>query len=130
VAVYTGDLEFEGCFAAPDFSNVATEVHRVRWHDSILPLAVSDVSGLKTAASLQIDGGTKIPFEPSIGVSEARDGIHARIMSATSLFPAAGAPATAPMSGFDFKFTLTLNGSSELTFAPVAQGTTVNLSSD
>lgn len=130
VAVYTGDLEFEGHFAAPDLSDVATEVHGVRWRDSILALAVSDVSGLKTAASLQIDGGTKIPFEPSIGVSGARDGIHARLISATSLFPAAAAPATAPMSGFDFKFMLTLNGSSELTFAPVAQETTVNLSSD
>jgi inner membrane protein len=69
VAVYTGDLEFEGRFAAPDLSDVATEVHSVRWRDSILALAVSDVSGLKTAASLQIDGATKIPFEPSIGVS-------------------------------------------------------------
>ena len=135
VAVYTGELEFEGRFAAPDLSEVATEVHSVRWHDAVLALAVSDVSGLKTAASLLIDGGTKIPFEPSIGVSGARDGIHARLMSATSLFPAAGAmpgtsPAAAPMSAFDFKFALTLNGSSELTFAPIAQETTVNLSSD
>jgi len=34
------------------------------------------------------------------------------------------------MSAFDFKFALTFNGSSELTFAPVAQETTVSLSSD
>ena len=135
VAVYTGELEFEGRFAAPDMSEVATDVHNVRWRDAVLALAVSDVSGLKTAASLLIDGGTKIPFEPSIGISGARDGIHARMMSAPSLFGAAGAtPGTAPaatsMSAFDFKFALTFNGSSELTFAPVAQETTVNLSSD
>ena len=82
-----------------------------------------------------IDGGTKIPFEPSIGVSGARDGIHARMTSATSLYTApattSGAtPAPATMSGFDFKFALTFNGSSELTFAPVAQETTVSLTSD
>jgi inner membrane protein len=34
------------------------------------------------------------------------------------------------MHGFAFKFALTLNGSSELTFAPVARETTVALSSD
>jgi len=134
VAVYTGDLEFAGHFAVPDLSDVATEVHNVRWRDAVLALAISDVSGLKTAASLIIDGGTKISFEPSIGVSGARDGIHARLASAASLFPAGGATsgavAAAAMSAFDFKFALTLNGSSELTFAPVAQETTVNLSSD
>jgi inner membrane protein len=129
VAVYTGELDFEGRFAAPDMSEIATDVHSVRWHDAILSLAISDVSGLKTAASLLIDGGTKIPFEPSIGVSGARDGIHARMTSATSLYPAPGTSA-ATMSAFDFKFALTFNGSSELTFAPVAQETTVSLSSD
>jgi inner membrane protein len=34
------------------------------------------------------------------------------------------------MGGFNYKFGLTLNGSSELTFAPVARETTVGLSSD
>ena len=53
-----GDLEFEGRFAAPDMSEVATDVHSVRWRDAVLALGVSDVSGLKTAASLLIDGGT------------------------------------------------------------------------
>jgi len=133
VAVYTGELDFEGRFAAPDMTEIATDLHSVRWHDAVLALAISDVSGLKTAASLLVDGGTKIPFEPSIGVSGARDGIHARMTSATSLYPAPGTPsgaAPAAMSAFDFKFALTFNGSSELTFAPVAQETTVSLSSD
>jgi len=133
VAVYTGELGFEGRFAAPDISDFATEVHSVRWRDAVLALAISDVSGLKTAASLLIEGGTKIPFEPSIGISGARDGIHARMTSSTSLYPAPDAvPGTAPatMSAFDFKFALTFNGSSELTFAPVAQETTVSLASD
>ena len=65
VAVYSSELDFEGRFAAPDMSDIATDVHSVRWHDAVLALAISDVSGLKTAASLLIDGGTKIPFEPS-----------------------------------------------------------------
>jgi inner membrane protein len=56
-----------------------------------------------------------------------------RLASAAKLFAAPGAaPDAAPagLNGFTFKFQLTLNGSSELTFAPVAQQTTVALSSD
>ena len=60
-------------------------------------------------------------------------GIHVRLASASKLFAAPdtlpGAPPTG-LSGFAFKFALTLNGSSELTFAPVAQQTTVALNSD
>jgi inner membrane protein len=134
VAVYTSFLDFEGSFAAPDISEVVAEVQAVRWRDAVLAVAVSDVSGLKEAASLNIDGSETLSFEPSIGVPATRvDGIHVRLASAAKLFAAPGAAADAPptgLNGFDFKFSLTLNGSSELTFAPVAQQTTVALTSD
>ncbi|MCK9911038.1 cell envelope integrity protein CreD, partial [Microbacteriaceae bacterium K1510] len=68
VAVYTGVLDFEGSFAAPDISEVVADVQSVRWRDAVLAVAISDVSGLKTAAALTIDGGETLAFEPSIGV--------------------------------------------------------------
>jgi inner membrane protein len=62
------------------------------------------------------------------------DGIHVRLASAAPLFEAAqgASPDAAPksMRGFSFQFGLTLNGSSELMFAPVARDTIVGLSSD
>jgi inner membrane protein len=131
VAVYTANLDFEGSFAAPDMSEVAAEVQSVRWRDALLVLAIGDVSGLKATAEVQIDGGAKLAFEPSTGIPDDRlGGIHARLAGATGLF---GDTPTAPassMHGFAFKFALTLNGSSELTFPPVARETTVALSSD
>ena len=134
VAVYTSLLDFEGSFAAPDISEVVADVQAVRWRDAVLAVAVSDVSGLKEAASLNIDGSETLSFEPSIGVPATRvDGIHVRLASAAKLFTAPGATPDVPptgLKGFDFKFALTLNGSSELTFAPVAQQTTVALTSD
>ena len=131
VAVYTGALEFEGRFDVPDMNEIAADVHGVRWRDAVLALAISDVSGLKTAANLLIDGEMTIPFEPSLGVPGARDGIHARLTTATSLSGgAAPAPGAPSLQAFTFKFGLTFNGSSELTFAPVAQETRVSLSSD
>jgi inner membrane protein len=133
IGVYTAALDFEGSFGMPDISEVATDVQSVRWQDAILALAINDVSGLKETASVSIDGSTKLPFEPSLGVPGDRlNGIHARLAGATALFPGSDT-ATAPppsMRAFTFKFGLTLNGSSQLTFAPVARQTTVRLSSD
>jgi inner membrane protein len=82
-----------------------------------------------------IDGGTKLPFEPSLGVPGTNiDGIHVRLAAATPLFEdaqaAQGPSSPATMRGFAFRFGLTLNGSSELTFAPVARETIVGLSTD
>ena len=134
VAVYTSILDFEGSFAAPDMNEVVADAQSVRWRDAVLAVAISDVSGLKEAASLSIDGSETLSFEPSIGVPAMRGGgIHVRLASAAKLFAAPGAaPDAAPngINAFGFKFQLTLNGSSELTFAPVAQQTSVALTSD
>lgn len=129
VAVYTGNLDFEGRFDAPDMAEVAADVHNVRWRDAVIALGVGDLSGLKTTAALIIDGQTKIPFEPSIGVpGERMNGIHARLAGAERLFGDTVTPSS-PMQGFGYRFKLSLNGSSELSFAPVARETTVNISS-
>ncbi len=99
-----------------------------------MALAISDVSGLKTTASLLVDDGIKLPFEPSVGVPDDRlNGIHARLATASALFAgAAGTPAATPKSlkGFTFRFDLTLNGTSQLSFTPVGRETTVDLSAN
>ncbi|MEI9901275.1 MAG: cell envelope integrity protein CreD [Hyphomicrobium sp.] len=131
VAVYSSALDFEGSFAAPDMSTVATDVQSVRWRDAVLALAVSDVSGLKTAAALTVDGTHKLDFEPSLGIPVANsNGIHVRLGNLPGLVATANAADGAALKAFTFKFQLNLNGSLQLTFAPAAQETTVNLSSD
>ena len=132
VAVYTGILDFHGSFSAPDIAEVAADVQQVRWHDAVLALAISDVSGLKNAAALTIDGNDKLAFEPSIGVPAAQGGgIHVRLAQAQGLFQTPGSDAGASgLKAFDFQFSLSLNGSSELTFGPVARQTIVDLASD
>ncbi len=133
VAVYTGLLDFEGSFSAPDMAEVTADVQTIRWRDAVLAVAISDVSGLKTAASLTIDAAQQLNFEPSIGVPAMRgDGIHARLAPVREIFemPAGADGAASGIKGFSFKFSLTLNGSSELTFAPVARETSVDITSD
>lgn len=133
VPVYASELSFEGRFAAPQISEVAVEYQNVRWRDAVLALTISDVSGLKATAAATINGDGQVPFEPSIGVANLTvNGIHVRLAGAKTLLPPADgdAAASAPLRAFDFRFTLKLNGSSQLSFAPVARETTVELSSD
>jgi inner membrane protein len=68
VAVYGGELAFDGHFAAPKMADVAAEVAGVRWRDAVLAIAISDVSGMKAAASASL-GADQVAFEPSLGVA-------------------------------------------------------------
>jgi inner membrane protein len=129
VPVYTGILELKGRFEAPDFSEVAPDADTVRWKDAILAVAISDVSGLKSATAVTIDGTTQLPFEPSLGVLGER-GIHMRLADATGLFTATPGTTADALQGFTFAFGLTLNGTSGISFAPVARDTVVGFSTD
>ncbi len=132
VPVYTGSLDFKGNFKAPDISEVAPDAHAVRWREAVLALAISDVSGLRSAEPVVIDGGSNSAFEPSLGGADARiSGIHAPLAALTGSFddaPTVAGPSST--KGMSFQFRLTFNGSSELMFAPVAANTDVELLSD
>src|SRR5262245_27299068 len=111
VTVYTSRLTLEGRFASPDISLADTDIAAIRWRDAVLALGVSDVSGLTESAALSL-GDRQITFEPSMGLPyNAMTGIHARV----------AAPETADQvtPAFDFRFSLSLKGSSSLYFAPV-----------
>lgn len=127
--VYTSELALEGRFAAPRIADVAPEVQSVRWRDAVLAVAISDVSGLKATVNATINGSDVVSFDPSIGVPNLNmNGIHLRLANAQSL--ATDPDAATAMPAFDFRFDLKLNGSSEISFAPVARETDVELSSD
>jgi inner membrane protein len=133
VPVYSGSFELQGSFDAPDFAEVDPEAQTVRWKDAILAVAISDVSALKAASAVRI-GTAELPFEPSLGALGGRtNGIHARLADAAGLFALPSATPGAPqdaLPGFKFAFALTLNGTSGVSFAPVARETVVNLSTD
>lgn len=132
VPVYTGSLNFEGRFKAPDMSEVAPDAHVVRWREAVLALAISDESGLKSAGPVSIDGGSSIAFEPSLGGAEARmSGIHAPLLASIGrLEDSATGPILSPLTQFSFRFELTVNGSSVLMFTPAAADTGIELTSD
>jgi inner membrane protein len=127
VNVYTATLSLDGRFLALDMAEVEPNAVSVRWRDAILVLGLSDVSGLKEAATLKLNGQETVPFAPSLGLPTTNvSGIHVKLAQATSLFPSA----EAPLPAFSFHVDLVYSGSSMLSFAPAARDTRVALASD
>ncbi|HKJ62209.1 MAG TPA: cell envelope integrity protein CreD [Hyphomicrobiales bacterium] len=124
VTLYSARLKLSGQFSAPDIRLIEPDAANVRWRDAILSIGLSDVSGLKEAASLRIDGGRTIAFEPSIGLPDGHaPGLHVR------LFPVGGSIDQAPGT-FRFETELVFNGSSRLTIAPIGRNSQLVLKSD
>mgnify|MGYP002620675200 FL=1 len=127
VNVYTATLSLTGQFAAPDIQEVEPNAVSVRWRDALFVLALSDVAGLKEAATLNVDGGRHtLPFLPSAGVPGTNmSGIHARLAGAPSLADTDG-----PLRSFRFQANLVFTGSASLSFAPAARETRIEIASD
>jgi len=123
VTVYTAEVGLSGRFDAPDFQLIAPNVGTVRWKDAYLVIGLTNVSGIRQSASLLVDGGRKLAFEPSSGIASGElSGIHAR------LYPSGAKVDGQPAFAFSTKLGFT--GSGGLRFAPAGRETNVKLESD
>ena len=126
VTVYRATLNLSGQFAAPDMKKLAPDAVKVRWGDAVFALGLSNVSGLKEKADLIIDGGQRIPLEPSMGVDQGRSaltGVHVELDSRDG-------QGSGQIDGFKFDLKLGFSGSSNILFAPVARETSIEMKSD
>lgn len=126
VNVYTATLAVDGRFGVPNVLDLDPNAVSVRWRDAIFALALSDVAGLKEAATLNVNGTDALPFAPSLGVPGSyMSGIHAKLSGAPSALDGDTAP-----KAFSFHADLVFSGSSSLSFTPAARETRVALTSD
>ncbi len=126
VNVYTASLAVDGRFGVLDVLGLDPNAVSVRWKDAIFALALSDVAGLKEAATLNVNGQDALPFAPSLGVPGSyMTGIHAKLAGAPSALEGDTAP-----KAFSFHADLVFSGSSSLSFTPAARETRVALTSD
>lgn len=126
VNVYTAKLAINGSFGVPDIADVDPNAVSVRWRDATIVLALSDVGGLKEAASLTVNGRETLPFSPSVGVAGSyMNGMHAKLSGASSVIEGEAAP-----KAFRYHADLVFTGSGSLTFAPAARETQIAMASD
>ena len=116
--VYRSHLSFEGSFDRPDFSGWSISPADILWDRAELIMEVADPRAIKDAVPVDWSG-EEIEFEPGAGLRHTgRSGIHAplgqRLDSET----------------FSFSYAFDLNGSVQLSFAPLGSNTEVNLRGD
>ena len=139
VTVYSAGVKLSGKFAPSDLATVGGNITSVRWNEAVLAFTLTNVASLKNAATLSV-GTEKIALEPSIGVTFVNNpgfqipGVHAPLVKAIGLVRQAtagdsGAPHLT-LPEFTFDLPLQFDGSSELSFAPVARETVIKLASD
>jgi len=119
--VYTGNLEFAGEFAQPDFTRLRAKVEEILWDEALVAFAIPDLRGVKEALKLKW-GEKTLPLLPGSRLGGFQSGVQAGVFA--SVGDVRGSAAPVP-----FQFALSLNGSGSLSFAPMASQTTVKLTS-
>lgn len=115
--VYDGDFQLNGRFTPPDFAELDIPHDAIQWDNAVIAMAVSDLRG--TSEMLQVTfAGQTLVFRPGSRLSGYHSGISVRLPDLRQL-------------GDDLEFTmdLSLKGSRQIRFAPVAQQNKVNITS-
>lgn len=118
VPVYGLAVTVEGEFGQPNFTELGIDPASVDWNRAHLAVGISDVRAIREQSTLSWNG-RQLAFMPGVGgFVEGNSGIHAPVAAAST------------DSGFKFSFPLALNGSLAVYFAPFAESTTVQLTSN
>ena len=116
VVVYKGDLQQSGHF---DLARIKDRYpnRKIDWSQAVINLHLSDLRGIREELALQ-SGGKSLPFVPGLNhCPNLPSGVHAPL-------PLTGAEGQVP-----FSMNLSLRGSSEIEFTPLAKVTDVQLTS-
>lgn len=114
--VYAAKLRWQGRFAAPTFAFTGVSTPEPQWDRARVCFAITDLRGTREAVTLHW-GDTDVLLQPGAKLEGFGPGLHAPV------------PLTGAAGALDFSLELTLNGSTGITFVPVARQTTVRLTS-
>ncbi len=118
VMLYESDLTMKGRFEYPNLDALQISPENVSWGKATIRLSITDLIGISSQVSVHI-GDTVLPMTASIPVAiRFPNGLMSRLPQSIVTSP-----------GFDFEIGLTVKGSQGIYFTPVANNTTVSLSS-
>ena len=118
VPVYRTSLNIQGRFIRPDLAIWGVKAEDVLWDQAELNLQISDAHALQTQTPL-IWNNKEMSFAPGLGKFGGNEvGIHTTLKGQMT------------EKSFDFDIPLKLNGSEQISFAPLGKVTQVDLTSD
>jgi len=117
VVVYNSDLNFNGHFNKPDFSQWKVRDSDIMWEDASLIIRITDMRGIKDTINVKWNKKSTEVNPGIINQNNNYTGVSAKINFNDSEI-------------YNFEFNLDLNGSESLYFTPVGKETNVDLISD
>ncbi len=141
VVVYNSQLQYNGNFPRPDFSEWDIAEEDILWKDAFVSVGISDMRGIKENISLQWNRTTET-FNPGMQAAlmftgQTEPSHYDPYDYSNQKFPSqianAGVSTRVPLSGTEenlaYDFSLNLNGSKYLNFVPLGRETAVELTS-
>ena len=117
VVVYNANLEIGGRFLAPDFSKWDIARDKILYDQAFVTMGIPDMRGIKNNVNLEW-ANEKHLFNPGVKTNDVVAlGINADVDLVQN------------NNNYDFKITLSLNGSRDIYFSPLGRVTQVELSS-
>ena len=111
--LYNTTLTIDGLFPGAPLDDLRIEPENIEWSGAIISLGITDMRGIKDRINVTFDG-SDLSMEPGVETADViKSGVSAQIRLADS------------RKSYPFHFTLNLNGSRQIHFAPVGKVTTV-----
>ena len=113
------DLAVSGAFVRPDFRKLNIPEYDVLWEQAFVVVGIPDTRGIQQGIRMKW-GGRELSFLPgTMGAGMFNSGIHAPVADLRGMGP----------GRCDYSFTVSLRGSSTLSFLPMGKETTVEIDS-
>ncbi|MEZ4876965.1 MAG: cell envelope integrity protein CreD [Flavobacterium sp.] len=118
--VFTADMQFNGYFAAPNFTKLGISEENIQWDKASIVLKTTNLKSIKSELKMQVNQ-EKLVFEP-----QNSDKSKYSILATTPF----DYNALLVNNKLAFNFDITYNGSNSIDFVPVGKVTTVSIDSD
>jgi inner membrane protein len=119
--LFHSDSRLAGHFELPAHYGIVEDLADYRFGQPFVSVGISDIRGIKNNLVLE-QGGRKLPFQPGSADSLLGAGVHAPLPLAVA--------DTQQNQRLEFAFDLLLQGTGELSIAPVGRETQVDLSAN
>ena len=127
--LYKSDLNMEGFFNYPNFTDLGVDAKDILWDQAFVTLGISDMRGINENITLNWNGQNLL-FEPGTGNNDICDtGVHCNINLNINNEIAANSAGNTTNHKLNFKLNLDLNGSDYLHITPLGKETSVAMAS-
>lgn len=124
VILYVAEISYSGAFNLENLSKCGVPLGDMIWSDAFVSIGITDMRGINEAMLLNWNGNS-YQLEP--GVRQGCDLFDTGVSVPVAIEPAAAEQSVTPIN---FSFALDLNGSEAISFLPLGQITTAEMSSE